>query len=45
MTTSSTSQRRPWNLHFALGCVLGSRDVEGIKVDVIALNALDDEHL
>lgn len=33
------------NLHLALRGVLGARDVEGIKVNMLALNGLDDEHL
>lgn len=33
------------NLHLALGGVLGARDIEGIKVNMVAINIFDNEHL
>lgn len=33
------------DLHLALGGVFGARDIKGIKVNVISINILDNEHL
>lgn len=33
------------NLHLALRGVLGARDIKGIKVNMLAFNTLDNEHL
>lgn len=33
------------NLHLAVGGVLGARDIKGIKVNMVSIDALDNEHL
>lgn len=33
------------NLHLSLRGVLGARDIEGIEVNMFAINRLDNEHL
>lgn len=33
------------DLHLALRGVFGARDIEGIKVNMVSINILDNEHL
>ncbi len=44
-TTDAGFEGSKNNLHLALGGVLRARDIKGIKINMVAINRLDDEHL